>query len=616
MILGYILLDEGGTPILEEILIPLTTKDGRGFFSTLLSTTSELFHTMLKSRIKYISLKNMHFYLGYGKRNMIIVISDVRNDELEEAINKIIEFLEESEIDPLQIQFSSEIAEAMKERIRELLFGSPPKIGFIVGILAEMIKRGIISVQPSEPDIREDKAMQKIRTAPSDRGEKTIEDLVKAFHEGNLIEVIRTAPLLFHSDDAELAKILYIKAGLIFHLSSYETGLSFLRELEEILKGVKTEFPRRFLEAEINSTLDVSSYIQLLRAINEVRFELDNVILRHDKQAQVYRIMLIKTPLLSFLIRLEEYYKNRSSFLYNMTYEEKVLMILERVIEEDISLFSLLTMLQDRLNKALKGRDESIARYYHMLLRTIIDILLTSNITYEEGSEWIYILLNSFEKNWKNLNKLKNQPNASKFASLYLMYGVLYRLLLEAGDPKAKKMVNHVANMLSQSIEKLLSMKRKRKIEHIQYLTILTGLLSMLARVYVENKRKYPSALNYLTDAVDLEMEQLWFYNKPYYLQYYTALLDIIGHLLILSGRKNTSYQKLTYRIIKKLRKIGKEMAEYSFIRIFTGIRALNLYRLMGLRISDQGINEVAELVKRNASPFITEVVNNMISEK
>jgi len=571
---------------------------------------------MLKSRIKYISLKNMHFYLGYGKRNMIIVISDVRNDELEEAINKIIEFLEESEIDPLQIQFSSEIAEAMKERIRELLFGSPPKIGFIVGILAEMIKRGIISVQPSEPDIREDKAMQKIRTAPSDRGEKTIEDLVKAFHEGNLIEVIRTAPLLFHSDDAELAKILYIKAGLIFHLSSYETGLSFLRELEEILKGVKTEFPRRFLEAEINSTLDVSSYIRLLRAINEVRFELDNVILRHDKQAQVYRIMLIKTPLLSFLIRLEEYYKNRSSFLYNMTYEEKVLMILERVIEEDISLFSLLTMLQDRLNKALKRRDESIARYYHMLLRTIIDILLTSNITYEEGSEWIYILLNSFEKNWKNLNKLKNQPNASKFASLYLMYGVLYRLLLEAGDPKAKKMVNHVANMLSQSIEKLLSMKRKRKIEHIQYLTILTGLLSMLARVYVENKRRYPSALNYLTDAVDLEMEQLWFYNKPYYLQYYTALLDIIGHLLILSGRKDTSFQKLTYRIIKKLRKIGKEMAEYSFIRIFTGIRALNLYRLMGLRISDHGINEVAELVKRNASPFITEVVNNMISEK
>jgi len=616
MILGYILLDEGGTPILEEILTPLTTKDGRGFFSTLLSTTSELFRTMLKSRIKYISLKNMHFYLGYGKRNMIIVISDVRNDELEEAINKIIEFLEESEIDPLQIQFSSEIAEAMKERIRELLFGSPPKIGFIVGILAEMIKRGIISVQPSEPDIREDKAMQKIRTAPSDRGEKTIEDLVKAFHEGNLIEVIRTAPLLFHSDDAELAKILYIKAGLIFHLSSYETGLSFLRELEEILKGVKTEFPRRFLEAEINSTLDVSSYIQLLRAINEVRFELDNVILRHDKQAQVYRIMLIKTPLLSFLIRLEEYYKNRSSFLYNMTYEEKVLMILERVIEEDISLFSLLTMLQDRLNKALKRRDESIARYYHMLLRTIIDILLTSNITYEEGSEWIYILLNSFEKNWKNLNKLKNQPNASKFASLYLMYGVLYRLLLEAGDPKAKKMVNHVANMLSQSIEKLLSMKRKRKIEHIQYLTILTGLLSMLARVYVENKRRYPSALNYLTDAVDLEMEQLWFYNKPYYLQYYTALLDIIGHLLILSGRKDTSFQKLTYRIIKKLRKIGKEMAEYSFIRIFTGIRALNLYRLMGLRISDHGINEVAELVKRNASPFITEVVNNMISEK
>ena len=616
MILGYILLDEGGTPILEEILTPLTTKDGRGFFSTLLSTTSELFRTMLKSRIKYISLKNMHFYLGYGKRNMIIVISDVRNDELEEAINKIIEFLEESEIDPLQIQFSSEIAEAMKERIRELLFGSPPKIGFIVGILAEMIKRGIISVQPSEPDIREDKAMQKIRTAPSDRGEKTIEDLVKAFHEGNLIEVIRTAPLLFHSDDAELAKILYIKAGLIFHLSSYETGLSFLRELEEILKGVKTEFPRRFLEAEINSTLDVSSYIRLLRAINEVRFELDNVILRHDKQAQVYRIMLIKTPLLSFLIRLEEYYKNRSSFLYNMTYEEKVLMILERVIEEDISLFSLLTMLQDRLNKALKRRDESIARYYHMLLRTIIDILLTSNITYEEGSEWIYILLNSFEKNWKNLNKLKNQPNASKFASLYLMYGVLYRLLLEAGDPKAKKMVNHVANMLSQSIEKLLSMKRKRKIEHIQYLTILTGLLSMLARVYVENKRRYPSALNYLTDAVDLEMEQLWFYNKPYYLQYYTALLDIIGHLLILSGRKDTSFQKLTYRIIKKLRKIGKEMAEYSFIRIFTGIRALNLYRLMGLRISDHGINEVAELVKRNASPFITEVVNNMISEK
>ncbi|MHA1590461.1 MAG: hypothetical protein ACTSVA_07650 [Candidatus Njordarchaeales archaeon] len=616
MILGYILLDEGGTPILEEILTPLTTKDGRGFFSTLLSTTSELFRTMLKSRIKYISLKNMHFYLGYGKRNMIIVISDVRNDELEEAINKIIEFLEESEIDPLQIQFSSEIAEAMKERIRELLFGSPPKIGFIVGILAEMIKRGIISVQPSEPDIREDKAMQKIRTAPSDRGEKTIEDLVKAFHEGNLIEVIRTAPLLFHSDDAELAKILYIKAGLIFHLSSYETGLSFLRELEEILKGVKTEFPRRFLEAEINSTLDVSSYIRLLRAINEVRFELDNVILRHDKQAQVYRIMLIKTPLLSFLIRLEEYYKNRSSFLYNMTYEEKVLMILERVIEEDISLFSLLTMLQDRLNKALKRRDESIARYYHMLLRTIIDILLTSNITYEEGSEWIYILLNSFEKNWKNLNKLKNQPNASKFASLYLMYGVLYRLLLEAGDPKAKKMVNHVANMLSQSIEKLLSMKRKRKIEHIQYLTILTGLLSMLARVYVENKRRYPSALNYLTDAVDLEMEQLWFYNKPYYLQYYTALLDIIGHLLILSGRKDTSFQKLTYRIIKKLRKICKEMAEYSFIRIFTGIRALNLYRLMGLRISDQGINEVAELVKRNASPFITEVVNNMISEK
>lgn len=616
MILGYILLDEGGTPILEEILTPLTTKDGRGFFSTLLSTTSELFHAMLKSRIKYISLKNMHFYLGYGKRNMIIVISDVRNDELEEAINKIIEFLEESEIDPLQIQFSSEIAEAMKERIRELLFGSPPKIGFIVGILAEMIKRGIISVQPSEPDIREDKAMQKIRTAPSDRGEKTIEDLVKAFHEGNLIEVIRTAPLLFHSDDAELAKILYIKAGLIFHLSSYETGLSFLRELEEILKGVKTEFPRRFLEAEINSTLDVSSYIRLLRAINEVRFELDNVILRHDKQAQVYRIMLIKTPLLSFLIRLEEYYKNRSSFLYNMTYEEKVLMILERVIEEDISLFSLLTMLQDRLNKALKRRDESIARYYHMLLRTIIDILLTSNITYEEGSEWIYILLNSFEKNWKNLNKLKNQPNASKFASLYLMYGVLYRLLLEAGDPKAKKMVNHVANMLSQSIEKLLSMKRKRKIEHIQYLTILTGLLSMLARVYVENKRRYPSALNYLTDAVDLEMEQLWFYNKPYYLQYYTALLDIIGHLLILSGRKDTSFQKLTYRIIKKLRKIGKEMAEYSFIRIFTGIRALNLYRLMGLRISDHGINEVAELVKRNASPFITEVVNNMISEK
>ena len=616
MILGYILLDEGGTPILEEILTPLTTKDGRGFFSTLLSTTSELFRTMLKSRIKYISLKNMHFYLGYGKRNMIIVISDVRNDELEEAINKIIEFLEESEIDPLQIQFSSEIAEAMKERIRELLFGSPPKIGFIVGILAEMIKRGIISVQPSEPDIREDKAMQKIRTAPSDRGEKTIEDLVKAFHEGNLIEVIRTAPLLFHSDDAELAKILYIKAGLIFHLSSYETGLSFLRELEEILKGVKTEFPRRFLEAEINSTLDVSSYIQLLRAINEVRFELDNVILRHDKQAQVYRIMLIKTPLLSFLIRLEEYYKNRSSFLYNMTYEEKVLMILERVIEEDISLFSLLTMLQDRLNKALKRRDESIARYYHMLLRTIIDILLTSNITYEEGSEWIYMLLNSFEKNWKNLNKLKNQPNASKFASLYLMYGVLYRLLLEAGDPKAKKMVNHVANMLSQSIEKLLSVKRKRKIEHIQYLTILTGLLSMLARVYVENKRRYSSALNCLTDAVDLEMEQLWFYNKPYYLQYYTALLDTIGHLLILSDRKDTSFQKLTYRIIKKLRKIGKEMAEYPFIRIFTGIRALNLYRLMGLRISDQGINEVAELVKRKASPFITEVVNNMISEK
>ncbi|MHA1609358.1 MAG: hypothetical protein ACTSUJ_05060 [Candidatus Njordarchaeales archaeon] len=616
MILGYILLDEGGTPILEEILTPLTTKDGRGFFSTLLSTTSELFRTMLKSRIKYISLKNMHFYLGYGKRNMIIVISDVRNDELEEAINKIIEFLEESEIDPLQIQFSSEIAEAMKERIRELLFGSPPKIGFIVGILAEMIKRGIISVQPSEPDIREDKAMQKIRTAPSDRGEKTIEDLVKAFHEGNLIEVIRTAPLLFHSDDAELAKILYIKAGLIFHLSSYETGLSFLRELEEILKGVKTEFPRRFLEAEINSTLDVSSYIQLLRAINEVRFELDNVILRHDKQAQVYRIMLIKTPLLSFLIRLEEYYKNRSSFLYNMTYEEKVLMILERVIEEDISLFSLLTMLQDRLNKALKRRDESIARYYHMLLRTIIDILLTSNITYEEGSEWIYMLLNSFEKNWKNLNKLKNQPNASKFASLYLMYGVLYRLLLEAGDPKAKKMVNHVANILSHSIEKLLSVKRKRKIEHIQYLTILTGLLSMLARVYVENKRRYPSALNCLTDAVDLEMEQLWFYNKPYYLQYYTALLDTIGHLLILSDRKDTSFQKLTYRIIKKLRKIGKEMAEYPFIRIFTGIRALNLYRLMGLRISDQGINEVAELVKRKASPFITEVVNNMISEK
>ncbi|MHA1617367.1 MAG: hypothetical protein ACTSX9_08700 [Candidatus Njordarchaeales archaeon] len=622
LILGYILLSSGGVPIITDILIPFGAKEKREFLPMILGSISDLFNTMLKSRIKAISLQNYRLYMDYSEKYSVIIISDTIDPRLETISGKIVKMLEEADIDPLELQILPTMLEDLKNKVRELLLGSPPSLQFIRDILGEISEKPISESEktPAKEFPNEAKITGKGIKLVTQLRNVTISDLLKMFYKGDLSKILESAPSLFGSSDNDLARILYAKAGLFLHMSTAQTDESLLYAIKGVVSRIKDSFAKRYLEAEILSFHSVTGYREIFQIISDNSSRINNMLSRNDILGDVYKLLLIPVPIMSILEKLQNHYEKTSPYLYSIIYEAKSLLVLDKGMEDlETRAYSILGTSKEKLNKFMKIKAPSITSYYLTLLSSLLHIILLSNMTYEEGSNIILETLNLFDKRWrKTIDKLKNQPIATKFANIYLAYGILYRFLIESKDERARKKLNRVESVLQSSLTELMQFYAQKKIFRVSYLYLLAGILSALSRIFIEKSKVSNQLESIVARALDFNAEQLWTYDRTLYLSYYINLLDTIGNIVIIKNREELSekHKNLLNTIADRLAMISNTYTGSLLISCLSALRAVRFYGVIGSEAALEKSKNLCQSIMKRSSPFITSIITKLLQKR
>lgn len=140
MIIGFVIMDAGGTPLIKERLVPI--KGGSGdFLSPLLSVLNQLSGKVIDGDIKCIQTSGHQLYMDNNEDTSVVIISDVKNEELHSLTGEILDFIEEEGFRTEELEFDFATKKKVRQRCRQIISEKFPKMQVLTEYEGEEISK-------------------------------------------------------------------------------------------------------------------------------------------------------------------------------------------------------------------------------------------------------------------------------------------------------------------------------------------------------------------------------------------------------------------------------------------------------------------------------------------
>ncbi len=620
MIIGYMLLDSGGTLIAAKELVEIIKEGKISLFSGAITAIGNVISEVFKSKIRHLELENVHLYTAFGRKITVILVSDIEDDRLLNLTEDIVDKIEEKISDLERMIMDEKLKEELIQEVDRLIFRTPPSI-LSINSLAKMLiavinlekakELGIIEIIPK---VYKPSLLKKIKSLFT--GKASIEELIKYFYKARLSEIVSKAPSLFDDERyGDLAKILYAKAALMLNSFHPLIKAPTLDEIYSIIESINDDIAREYLKAELNSFLILGAYNDRRDLFIKRQFEIFEKLSAKDHLGDVYSIMITPLPYGALLDYLENKFRNKSDLLYALTLEMKLLLkILTMSRPKASDILPIIGESLNRFKEAYEKKSLGMYSYFHMFLFSTAGSLLAMDINYEDALEFLRRVMNFFEKYYEEIvEKALYSSNRHRAVNIYFALNIFARLLLEIDDSYKEK-VKDLENYAKEILKWFIGLGKTRRIMIDMYYVGVAGIISALTRFSFETGIVYKELPELILKLANPEMEKFWRFNEYHFAHYYADLLDSIGNLAafvkIESIKKNIMVEaaygiERIYRLFRDSPMIGD----------FEIIKAIRLYLLSGTETGYKRARELYEEAKGNLSPFIINVIEKTLQK-
>ncbi|MEM3466361.1 MAG: hypothetical protein QW566_07830 [Candidatus Jordarchaeales archaeon] len=618
VILGYLLLDEGGAPLATKELVRVFLESDQALFSGVVVAIGNVAEEVFKSKVRHVELESLHLYFAFGKKFNLVLISDVRDDRLLEVSDEAVNRLDKTDVDPSRIQFDDELKRRISGEVERVVFRSPPSI-LSVRKLAEVllagldvnkgVKLGFIEVKPKtyKPGL-----LGKIRKIFI--GRATLEGLVDAYYKGELSKVVDESPSLFDDEkNGDLARILYAKAALTLNSFAPKIEAPPLDEINAVIESIKDEAARDYLKAELESFLVLGAYNRRRELFVERQMEFFRGL--GGAKGDVYAIMLTPIPYGPLLDFLERKHKGRSSYLYGLTVEAKLLLDILTKRPKDISeVFSLYGRFKREFDEAYNSKSLEVYSYFHVLQFVLVWGLLERSILPDDGVRLLKQLLELFESYRDELiDRGLYCPNRLKAVNLYFAFNLILRLLLELGDESVKRQLDRYYNYVKNKTEWLIGLGETHRVMLDMYYVSLAGSLSTLSRMAAEKGSFLSDVPNLVMELASPEMEEFWDFNEYHFVHYYVDLLEAIGNTALFVEFERVK-QNLLMQVAYGIESAAELFKDTPVIHDVELLKAARFYMLSGTSEGVEAAKSIVRELRETSSPFIASIAEKIVT--
>lgn len=618
MILGYLLLDEGGVPVSGRELVHVIMESDRALFSGVVVAIGQVVQEVFKSRVRYVELEDMHLYFAFGEKFNLVLISDVKDDRLLKVGDEVVDRLKKIGADPLSLQLNDALKQQITREVETVIFRSPPSI-LSVRRLAEVllaaldVKKGMkLGFAEVKPKTYKPGVLDKVRRLFT--GKTTLEGLVDAYFKGELSRVVRESPTLFDDEEkGDLAKILYAKAALTLNSFDPEIEAPPLDEINTVIESIRDKVAREYLKAELESFLVLGAYNRRRELFVERQMDFFRGL--SGPKGDVYAIMLTPTPYGPLLDFFERKYKGRSSYLYGLTIETKVLLdILARRPRDLSEVFSMYGRFKKEFDEAYKRKTLDVYTYFHVLQFVLVWGLLEKSILPEDGVKLLKQVLEFFDSYRSELvDKGFYYPNRYKAVILYFALNLILRLLLDLGDASVKSRLDEYFAYAKSKSEWFVGLGKTHRVMLDMYYVSLAGALSTLSRMAAEKGTFFSDVPSLVIELASPEMEEFWNYNEYHFVHYYVDLLDAIGNTALFVEFERVK-QNLLMQVAYGIEAAAELFKDTPIVYDIELLKAARFYALSGTREGVEAAKEIARVLKETSSPFIASIAEKIVA--
>jgi len=617
LILGIIIWEEGGTPVLTVSFSKIFDEKKAVYLSQLLEALKSFAEVTLGDKLEEIKLSAGYVYLRKYRDFTISVITDAHEPEIKRMVSNISRILKDHT--SMEIQLNKHVRERL---IREILSQVVIEKTSI-DILRDLIENVTALLRMYKPNtrafpkkiIKAQRISQAFLSRLRDKvafKQITVNDLFSLFIRGDFDDLIRYATKLFDTNEKDMAIALHSKAAFMLLNRPPDFPAPLLEDTLNIVKKIDDPFLADYLSAELKSIISVGNLLERREVYMKNREFILDIVEKSIHLRDLYLITLLGCMDQGIIDRVLDAFKGKSSLLNAMAYCYNVFLTLINTPPSNIEEWMKLVSSIDSYISELKGK----VGWEFLAFSYLLTLWWGNWIpgTKEYDTEFIFDAIRKFwDENREFLVHGDNLlPTYLRGAIWILGYGLrnLIRLILEKKDfvRDAQQFLLEIEDYIS---EFYAYYQAQRGIKALN-ITILALLLDIYSRVLGLNNLASYGILDIIKEILEPEMINIQRVNKLYYIIYISSLLATLGNLLLVLP-KSSLRDLLLGRIADHLMGLSIHATDISPIHAFILAKALRFYSKIDSEEAKEAVNRILENAERTFPEFINKVFETLV---
>ncbi len=605
MILGYMLLDSEGKPVIMDAVYGLL-REREALFAGAMTAISRMINEIMKTRIKYMRMENLHLYLGSLEGIILVVISDSEDPHVGQLIDSALEKILRIVDDPTKIVLDPKIREYVGGVLREIMSEFPPSLTELIRIadriiaFADSIRRGgTLDLGDIIPPPKKLERIEIKAVKPSKR--MSIDELLKNLLSGNLRSIIGIDP---HTMESDYDRAILAKTLLIANSSFLQIKTVSLDYVYSVIMSIRDDTIRSLLLSELRRYLDFGTYYEKEDVIRDNLNEILEKLKAADSQVRlIYTILTIPTQSKEISeavsnIDLSSFPYTRFKFIEGIPHLKASILKIRDLSELNTVIGNIKYMLSRKLT------DLSEAFFVHTLALqfALLQTLTTEDIDVDMGYKFIRETIGYMDRVYETIRKAPKVVSNEVLATNYwLTYNALLNILIALlPTENLGKIAEKYGAKLVDLIRWLLETAKKRRIALDIYAISMIGILTAYSRIMFLLRTPIVDLPRYLKQLLNNGLVKIGKY-APYHLLHaivngFEALGYLASFIPLDAARKN-----ILMEIGSNLEKIYRSSGFLTIVAIFAGLSAIKFYSLCGTEQGKKRARSLAvEISKRN----------------
>lgn len=606
-------MGEGGTPLLKEQIIP-TLLEKEEVLTSFLSAVRGLADEVIGGNLKHLEAEKGDLYMDKVNDLTIMLISDKKDDSLVRLISDLGESLINEEITASSLQVDSDIRDKAKKICKKHILRRAPSLDPIREVIDTISSVPIVEKgKELDPEALQPQKLGKPSILSSFFGETpSLDTLVNDYFKGRWKQVCKKAPKKFNGSQSDLARMLYVRAGLNLNTMPPNVNAPSIRDLSDAVSEIDDNIAKKYLHKEIKAHTKQGAYSEPHLFFNDHYEEILERIQEDTIAADIFASIFWHCTKEDMCKRFMEKFEGKSELLKVQYSINKIYYRSTTKPPKNVEAWKkTFSTCYQKLQQSDK-RDSRLTPYYlYLAMHHLLRGFLIEDLGKEEGLS----LMKKFQKLEMNYrDRFKEMEVETRVKSSYFsMIATFLPLLLEFKDPmEAREMAIKYYQAAKTHVELLQTLREADRIAPDLYDLSFTKVLSTNARLLSENEKYINNIPEIVNDLTKEELCSLWQHDRHRFAHYYIGLLSILGNTAI-SYLNERLQREVCWKIGVQIEKMVKFIDPLPLNYWTFMFQALRFYKKSNSKKGEKKVKQIVKELEKEASPFFSWILDQKV---